>query len=517
MAGTTTSIRQSCDRCRGQKLRCERDEERDTGACTRCIRLGAQCVYSHSLPKGRPNQYLPLAGSGSGGDNNNNGSGGAVGNVRGGTAAKRKAAASIGREGPKGASRGEGAANTATSLDTTNNQPQPRTGSIGTIAAMEDSGKIDPFMPSASSMPFAAAPTLPWLGQWSWTDLMLEDEMDGLNALAGQSSGLPLQSPLLDRQFAAMPEWDAAHTKDKTSLENSSHGVNHVLEAPSCIDTYMLESRHDSGECNFLTPASDAKGPGAALAQLTQLSMRLHPLHSKSQTLAENAFSEANWKSKQALVVDKDVFGTLMSPLIHDACSSTSGSVSGLDSPEPASLGGILQEAMYATHQLLDTMAQLQVQPQCSPSKGGSPPTPAATPNSARSSKTGSPSSSAVVRHLISSCHGMLISIYTAVFEVLQRDAEWLSPMRQGELGWDRGPLTDARLVVIVQLCAYLVYRQQAAVDAYIVAPGSRPDTGTGAGTDKAARASVGNTAANELEGEMRLGLDRLRTALSIR
>ncbi|KAH7064487.1 hypothetical protein BKA63DRAFT_174216 [Paraphoma chrysanthemicola] len=505
MAGTTTAIRQSCDRCRGQKLRCERDEDRDTGACTRCIRLGAQCVYSHSLPKGRPNQYFPLARSGSRGENN--GGVGAVGSVRGATAAKRKAGPSLAREGPKATSRGDGAAITTTSLDTMNSHSQLRNGGNGTIARIEDSGSLDSLMVSSASMPFTGAPTLPWLGQWSWTDSILDDEMEDLNTLVREGSGLPMQSSIFDRELAALPDWNMTHTGGKSNPADTIQGLSQVPEARASLDTEMLESRNESGGSTILTPASEAKGPSAALAQLTQLSMRLHPLHSKSQTLAENAFGEANWKSKQELAVDKDVFGTLMSPLIHDACSSTSGSVSGSESPEPVNLGGILQEAMYATHQLLDTMAQLQVQQQRS--KGGSPPAPATTPSSTRSSKSGSQLSSPVVRHLISSCHGMLISIYTAVFEVLQRDADWLSPTRRTELGVDQGPLDDARLVVVVQLCAYLVYRQQAAVNAYI-APGSKPITDT-------AERPAGNTAANELEGEMRLGLDRLRTALSIR
>ena len=46
--------RQSCDRCHGQKLRCPRPSNGRSGACERCIRSKAQCVYSSSLPKGRP-------------------------------------------------------------------------------------------------------------------------------------------------------------------------------------------------------------------------------------------------------------------------------------------------------------------------------------------------------------------------------------------------------------------------------------------------------------------------------
>lgn len=49
--------RLSCDRCHGQKLRCPRGGNGDNGACNRCLRQGARCVYSSSLPKGRPCMY----------------------------------------------------------------------------------------------------------------------------------------------------------------------------------------------------------------------------------------------------------------------------------------------------------------------------------------------------------------------------------------------------------------------------------------------------------------------------
>lgn len=49
--------RQSCDRCHGQKLRCTRTSDSETGPCVRCIRQRAECTYSSSLPKGRRSMY----------------------------------------------------------------------------------------------------------------------------------------------------------------------------------------------------------------------------------------------------------------------------------------------------------------------------------------------------------------------------------------------------------------------------------------------------------------------------
>jgi hypothetical protein len=45
--------RQSCDRCHRQKLRCIRNKD-NTDVCDRCLSKGAQCVFSSSMPKGRP-------------------------------------------------------------------------------------------------------------------------------------------------------------------------------------------------------------------------------------------------------------------------------------------------------------------------------------------------------------------------------------------------------------------------------------------------------------------------------
>ncbi|KIW53070.1 hypothetical protein PV05_08668 [Exophiala xenobiotica] len=47
--------RSSCDRCRGQKLRCPRNTQADDSEpCARCLRVGVQCVTSSSRPLGRP-------------------------------------------------------------------------------------------------------------------------------------------------------------------------------------------------------------------------------------------------------------------------------------------------------------------------------------------------------------------------------------------------------------------------------------------------------------------------------
>ena len=46
--------RNACDRCRGQKLRCPREEQGIDNPCKRCQKAGAECITNASLPMGRP-------------------------------------------------------------------------------------------------------------------------------------------------------------------------------------------------------------------------------------------------------------------------------------------------------------------------------------------------------------------------------------------------------------------------------------------------------------------------------
>ena len=63
LATTTVGLtRQACDRCRKLKLRCTRAD--NAGVCDRCLRKGAQCAYSSSLPKGRRSKHASRTSAG---------------------------------------------------------------------------------------------------------------------------------------------------------------------------------------------------------------------------------------------------------------------------------------------------------------------------------------------------------------------------------------------------------------------------------------------------------------------
>ncbi|KAI9687200.1 MAG: hypothetical protein M1820_010504 [Bogoriella megaspora] len=360
MAGST-SIRQSCDRCRGQKLRCERDDVGDTGACARCIRQGSQCVYSYSLPKGRPNQYRPVAidqAAFSHGTDH---------------ASKRRANTPISPEVRRPAStprvNNTTATATAFTFEHAQGRPHTRIGTDSNTHDIEDAAFRDALTTQSMNMPLAA-PTLPWLGQWDWNDLQMEEDgneqAEDMTGLI--ESGFQLQNTVLDpllEQQVPPSRWTTAtgtkETRAKVGTENvSPRGVS--LKQRFLGNNDALESRKDqSGLNNDSTmSAMDMKGPGAAIAQLTQLSMRLHPLHNSSQALPDitgsplstSADRQVAWQSKPSLVADKAVFRMIMTQLLQGWCD---GDLSPPNSEpiEQLSLSDILQEALTASYYLL--------------------------------------------------------------------------------------------------------------------------------------------------------------------
>ncbi|OAP57641.1 hypothetical protein AYL99_08379 [Fonsecaea erecta] len=46
--------RSACDRCRAQKLRCPRRDQPSREPCSRCLKIGVECVTSSARPLGRP-------------------------------------------------------------------------------------------------------------------------------------------------------------------------------------------------------------------------------------------------------------------------------------------------------------------------------------------------------------------------------------------------------------------------------------------------------------------------------
>ncbi|MCJ1286796.1 hypothetical protein MMC26_006142 [Xylographa opegraphella] len=487
----TTSMRQSCHRCHGQKLRCTSD----TGACSRCIGQGLQCVYSYSLPKGRPSQprqagaadqtlpanrkYPPL---------------------------KRPAATPASAEGRQPISvQRRNAPNAAVATTKAAGSPPH----VPTRIDDSTDGSGDPGLVEA--MPLMAS-TWPWPGPTGWSDLQLEgnEQVQDLNewvaSIHHQNNALVDLFPNQNTSFLDQTTIAREECKGNQNMGRSSQhtlGLAQKLSADS--DVLEVSSSH-SGTYNVNALAGDAKDPSAGIAQLTQLSTRLYTLHRLSCALVGAAKSPPSTlcsgdlpsQAKQDLAVDRGVFGLLMTRLFQ-AYSDKTFLTRAPEVSEPPNIHDTIQDALSASYRLREILGGLQTKHQASTGSSGrySPQTPVPTPKGPGSSslpfsvfsepmqaeqdnvlsRTESQSSDTVVRHLAMACHGMLLSIYTAVLGVLQQDADSLSSAScfQGpdtgpnaKVVKDNDPLIDARLVVIVQLCSYLIKRQQQAVDAYL-------------------------------------------------
>ncbi|KOS18155.1 hypothetical protein ESCO_003311 [Escovopsis weberi] len=131
--------------------------------------------------------------------------------------------------------------------------------------------------------------------------------------------------------------------------------------------------------------------------------------------------------------------------------TSTSGSGSGSASSEgDPSQRNLLHEVLSASHHLLEVTNHLQVLGPADPALEAG-----LLPPSQRSSCN-------IIRHLVIACHTMLLTAHEAVLAALQHDAD-APGARAGSAA-----LGQIRLVSVVQLCSYVIERQNHAVRAYL-------------------------------------------------
>lgn len=509
----TASIRQSCDRCRNHKLRCERAGDTDTGACARCIRQNSQCVYSHSLPKGRPNQYR--------------------------LAEKAEQNSSTGNSNPKRRANtplppdtrrpiiSRVNSSTATATDATlgtANAPNPGTMKDSNGPSVLEEPKFDDSV--LSSLPLATT-TLPWIGSWRWNDLNMEDESgersdDSMKLLDTEPP--PYNTSFLDffPSQQMPPSLASIGTRDEPSAFPAVSASRDLLSFDQEIGLYMDSSIMEGVVSHGRTASDPTKAACPATAALTQLSMRLHPLHSSSHALASGASSPMRPSTSQSFgapernvqIIDKIVFRSIMTQLVVGWSDKSYQIQDGGPTANLTSARDILQNAISASREFLDILACLQhfaSGAKTPPNAGGGvylTPVPTPTRGSDKASAgasgraTKGQARDPFVRHLVTACHGMLLSIYTAIFGVLQRDVEGMSDSsgKCGELLEDMDALKDMHLVMVMQLCSYLIGRQQQAVESYM-AMSQEPGTAYFPG---------------ELEAEMQQGLARLKKILRI-
>ncbi|KAJ5826828.1 hypothetical protein N7447_003591 [Penicillium robsamsonii] len=476
--------RQSCDRCHKQKLRCIR--EPNTGVCDRCLRKRAQCVYSFSLPKGRPTMYR---------------SGGAGGTVRPGTASAplNSRATSPPVEPVKPVCKYlawylnsdrqltlEIEASGTTNIDIDENNATKDTTQVANPTT-NDNPVLTTVMDSG-----------PRLEQLSWDDMQLDGEWNSQD---------PTQvDKLLTSLGAFCNEGSApdAHTKSSPDqlhfhLNTSNlHAYDHGLPTGGFFQSHEIgraEIDRGMGDVTMNTGLEKPIHiPSIAVTQLSQLSMDLALLRYTSYSMAKAAESPSCHmpNDRRIPLIDGSAFEFVstwlahgqgfagMNPLAPGSCENQ------VPYPTPISetgtcAGRTLREVFCSSQRLLEILGQLQfslmVELNPYPSPIITPPErPSTAVSGGDSGSIGLPNGSGiagrsvpcpnpangtvqVIHYLVMACEALLLEIYVAVLVALQHEA--YSSTNGTVLG-------DVRLVLVVELCSYLIERQLQAVDSYL-------------------------------------------------
>ncbi|KUJ07544.1 uncharacterized protein LY89DRAFT_357007 [Mollisia scopiformis] len=467
--------RQSCDRCHAQKLRCSRQGTGSGDRCTRCSRQNAECVYSTSLPKGRPSAHrLQLAGASAGAGN---------GNVK----SSRSEGESRIKEGANGTENENGTASVsiATSTETTaivdiggheiqaeldcitssnthgndsdnitislvqspenltppsiterNRHYPPIPPPITTTWEREHGLLTAPFSSPGTNISFGDGDAGPWDSEpYYWSDWVGSDlSVSGrpLSALTPPSTshgtslaGHPCTDTVSPAAAAPTPN---IFNPNSTSSNYDSHG-------------HSAHSGHGRGDYGSIPTTQ------GCITQLSELLTRL-----------SSAFAAAQQElipGSPSLVINT-AFDSLAALLV-----SPTVVLPGADQASDA-----VRDTFSASQRLLEILHHLQdlqlgeeggkmdVDSPCLPAPPPTPP-PRSPPSGEQfSQRTRSQHSDTVVHHLVLACHSLLLNIYGPLLAALQHDA--LASDSDGVLA---PSLVDMRLILLVQLCSYFIDR----------------------------------------------------------
>lgn len=466
--------RQSCDRCHKQKLRCTRENNSEGGVCDRCFRKRVQCVYSFSLPKGRPSLYrLP----------------------------DEPTTSSI--NGPKSSSLeyepvnhiasdadADGDASTKMNVDAIQVR-DPSTNEPSVLAGLMDTS-VD-----------MSTGTWPWENTSGWDDAQIEVDWSS-HDLSYVDTVLASPNAFgngLDPSSPTRPHYPPRLTRPPyPPSPRYPHAYPHGQPGGGSFEKHDGSNRSNTGKSiggggdGTTNMALDKymNWPSLVIAQLSQLSTRLSSLRSSSYTLANAAESSSSClpSGRQIPLIDAAAFETVAAWLAHGHDPANTNVHPPVDAsaqghvpypspaPETKSRGGhgILHDVFSASHRLLEVLRHLQMKNIAEPSPTVSSAFKSSAAPSGQSSAhlrlTKGPWSSAqssgsqqhshntmqIIRHLVMACESLLLEIYMAVLTALQHDAFHGASMDTTALG-------DVRLVLVAQLCSYLIERQQQAVD----------------------------------------------------
>ncbi|KAF3766637.1 hypothetical protein M406DRAFT_327767 [Cryphonectria parasitica EP155] len=462
---TTTPRRQSCDRCHGQKLRCIRPYNRKSGTCERCLRKGVVCVYSSSLPKGRPSLYrlsdVPSA--------------------------------------PKSPSSSTAPSSTTTStragatLDDTSESPNA-TSPFPAMPASPIQPPRDQQFESTQLDPQIHGFANFW-PSW-WHDDQIGDSMLGIVPTA-----IPpfIIDPALETQAALSVGQDKARTPAGTG--SGAGGGAHIDEDGRCLENEQAETRsvakgiHES-RSGAASTVND-NGFELSVVHLSRLSTRLSQLLSPSRTfLAE--FLHTTWacedkdSAAQLQLGIEAVFKSVNDWLMQGPAPSgpTAAPPHHLDE-EPQSPIDLLQHMLSASSHLLNIVQNVRESTVRASEAAPSPSTSTTAKATATCGSTYDPhhgSHAYLVAHqLVIVCVTLLLNMDVTILLALQRSADALKSQQQTasltvaapaiiNQGMHMGEVQGGRtmhkaervhlqLVTVVQFCAHFIRRQNQTLD----------------------------------------------------
>ena len=448
--------RQSCDRCHRQKLRCTREKNSNGGVCDRCLGRRTQCVYSFSLPKGRPSSY-------------------------------RRPDESANKNTSETNESGKGDGKEKMIMDITR---------VGTSATNEDSILSDPMDTSVGAS--SSVGTWSQFNPLKWDDTQLGMDWNNhessqfdtvLAALSLPGDRTDAQEELVPSQSTRLPY--SQSSRHPTVIHSGSESSN-LARHGGATDIDGKKAASSDSQSNW---------PDSVIAQLSELVTYLSAVRHSTSALAKAALSSSCCfpNGSGAPLIDAAAFKSVGQWLAHgqgsnhaDTHTSVLDSVkfesSCSDPSKRSEIGagqGILHEVFSASHRMLEILRRLQ-------KKNGSGLSGVPTPSSVSRSSTAlsaqndsfgclteGPWSSAqpyssqsnithtvqINRHLVLACEALLLEIYMAILTALQHDISHHASGNTTSLG-------DVRLAMTVQLCSFLIERQQQAVDTYLAPRG---------------------------------------------
>ncbi|RWA03862.1 hypothetical protein EKO27_g11243 [Xylaria grammica] len=425
-------IRRSCDRCHSQKLRCPRPSEK-LGACDRCLRKGARCVYSCSLPKGRPSVYKVAEKSG-----------GIATRSRDDTAGSSRPPL-VRADGPHSLPVNNNCTNLLEETDQTADvRPQPDlAGSSSLIHSVEQGLNI-------------LADSRQRLGSLAWDDNQ-----------ASHWSNPSLTQPAHTTVGPFLPLDNTQGLMDWASLGDEPSGV-HLLPHPPDQQQELENGNRESQ--NRIDDGNASDSDGTTILQFSQLIMRFSRLQRLSYELAPKPDSlylanDLNQAPDKPLV-DETTFVSVFGWLTHDSSNLVQRPRSTRSPTQEDTTSDVLCRVFSASHTFLEALHGLQRDVGTKSSASTSPSIGSnmslySTLDTATTSYPRSPSHhcTSAVRHLAMTCYTILLSIYVSILNRLEQDAGGRT---------DGASSGDIRLASIVQLCSYLVERQHKAMEVYL-------------------------------------------------